>query len=311
MTRPPLRWALGGLYGLGAAAGIAWALRGAQWSAVGAFAEPRAVPYVGAAVACNVVGIVLGMVAWRTLLTAMSGPVPARAARRIYFVSFLGKYIPGRVWTLFAQLRLAGEAGVGPGAMAATFGLSLAVVTLTGLVAGAVIAPSLGVGAAWLAVPVAVFVLGLARPRWVIAPLVWACRLAGRPLHVPPDADRPLRAAFGVQLACWAVSGLHLWLLAVVLGADPLPALPAAVGGFALAMVVSSYAVVVPDGAGVREVLLALALGTVLPLSAVGVAVVASRLLCLVTEVGTASAAAFRGIVRTRIEVSHVDAHVR
>ncbi|WP_165985682.1 lysylphosphatidylglycerol synthase domain-containing protein [Streptomyces sp. YIM 98790] len=307
MNRRVLRWGLTTGYCVAAAAGIAWALRGTQWHEAGELVAPRALPFLLLAAAVNVAGICLGMVAWRGLLTGLAGPVPARPASRLYFISFLGKFVPGRVWTLLAQIRLADSVGVRPAQITATFGLSLAVVTVTGLVAGALIAPSLGAGAAWLALPAGVFALGLARPGWVAAPLLWASRLVKRELTLPADADRRLRVAMSVQLLCWGVSGLHLWLLAVVLGADPLRALPAAVGGFALAMVAGSYAIVVPDGAGVREVLLALVLGSVLPPAAVGVAVVASRLLCLVTEVVTALAVCFGHMVRTRIEVSHAD----
>ncbi|GJF31078.1 membrane protein [Kitasatospora sp. NE20-6] len=310
MSKRALRRCLAVGYGVCAAAGIAFALHGAQWSGARELLTPHAMPWLVAALLVNVAGIGLGMVAWRELLTGLAGPVPARPASRLYFVSFLGKYIPGRVWTLLAQMRLADSVGVRPAAMTATFGLSLAVVTVTGLVVATLIAPSLGVGAGWLALPASVLVAGLAWPRWIAAPMVWASRLVRRPLTIPTDVDRRLRTAVTVQLVCWAVSGLHLWLLAVVLGADPLRALPAAVGGFALAMVVGSYAVFVPDGAGVREVLLALVLAPVLPATAIGVAVLASRLICLVTEVATALVVCFGDIVRTRIEVSHVDIDV-
>lgn len=312
MRRRALRRTLAVCYAVAATAGIAWALHGAQWSAARELLAPRALPYVVLAAAVNVAGIGLGMVAWRGLLTGLAGPVPARPASRLYFISFLGKYVPGRVWTLLAQIRLAESVGVRPAEITATFGLSLAVVTLSGLVAGALIAPALGVGAAWLAVPAALFAAGLARPGWIAAPLMWASRLVRRELTLPPDADRRLRIAMTLQLLCWGVSGLHLWLLAIVLGADPLPALPAAVGGFALAMVAGSYALVVPDGVGVREVLLALVLTPVLPVSAVGVAVLASRLICLLTEVVTALTVCFgHVVVRTRNEVSHAGTDVR
>ncbi|SFD31792.1 lysylphosphatidylglycerol synthase domain-containing protein [Streptomyces aidingensis] len=300
MKRRVLRAALTTAYCLAAAAGIAWALRGADWETTGELVTPGALPLLLLAAAVNVAGIGLGMVAWRGLLTGLAGPVPARPASRLYFISFLGKYVPGRVWTLLAQIRLAESVGVRPAHMTATFGLSLAVVTVTGLVTGALIAPSLGVGAAWLALPAVVLAAGLIRPAWVAAPMVWASRLVRRELTLPADADRRLRSAMAVQLLCWGVSGLHLWLLAILLGADPLPALPAAVGGFALAMVVGSYAVVVPDGAGVREVLLALVLAPVLPPTAVGVAVVASRLLCLLTEVVTALVVCFGSLSLSR-----------
>ncbi len=49
---------------------------------------------------------------------------------------------------------------------------------------------------------------------------------------------------------------LHLWVIAVLLGAPPLLSLPVCVGGFALATVAGSLAFVLPDGWGARELVL-------------------------------------------------------
>ncbi|MGZ4591033.1 MAG: lysylphosphatidylglycerol synthase domain-containing protein [Actinomycetes bacterium] len=66
-------------------------------------------------------------------------------------------------------------------------------------------------------------------------------------------------------LAFWVVFGLHVWVLAVGLGADPLRTLPVAIGGFALAFSIGPLLVVLPAGAGVREAVLVVLLSTVLP----------------------------------------------
>jgi len=79
--------------------------------------------------------------------------------------------------------------------------------------------------------------------------------------------------------------------LAILLGAHPLPALPACVGGFALAMLVSSVAVFLPDGWGAREVTMVIPLATVLPLPVAGIAAVASRLVTYASELAGAALA--------------------
>ncbi|MGW5424224.1 hypothetical protein [Streptomyces sp. NPDC003943] len=87
------------------------------------------------------------------------------------------------------------------------------------------------------------------------------------------------------------MSGLHLWALAVMLGAPPLTALPVCVGGFALATAAASLVVVLPDGWGAREALLLLSLTAVLPWREATAVAVASRVVCTLSEVLVGGAA--------------------
>jgi uncharacterized membrane protein YbhN (UPF0104 family) len=94
-----------------------------------------------------------------------------------------------------------------------------------------------------------------------------------------------------LQTLSWLVSGLHLWLLAIAMGAPPVRSLALCVGGFGLATVVGLLAVVTPDGLGVREAVLLAVLATVLPVPAATIVALASRLVTTVGEVGLGGAA--------------------
>ncbi|OON32009.1 hypothetical protein BSA16_07950, partial [Micromonospora sp. Rc5] len=74
-----------------------------------------------------------------------------------------------------------------------------------------------------------------------------------------------------------------------------------AVGAFALATTAGTFAIFVPDGAGVREVLVVAALSTVLPLPAAVTAAVASRVLSTLAEVLTAGLALLTVAVSDRL----------
>lgn len=269
-------------------AGAAIALRDQGWGELRALVTWHRLPVLLAAVGINVVGLLAGMVAWRYTLRGLGGRVGWSLAAQIYFTGLAAKFIPGRVWMVLAQVRLAGRAGVAASATVAAFLLNLAVVTLTGLLVGALAGAALPTQYRWwLIVPAVAATVVLARPRMVATLAITGARLVRRPL---PDVDPDqvgLRPAIAVQFLCWGVAGLHLWLLAMLLGAAPGASLGVCVGGFALAMVAGSLAVFTPDGLGVREAVLALALTTVLPVSAVGVAVVASRAVCLISELLT------------------------
>ena len=47
------------------------------------------------------------MLAWRALLADLGKPLPVPAAIRVMFLGQLGKYVPGAVWAIAAQVGLA------------------------------------------------------------------------------------------------------------------------------------------------------------------------------------------------------------
>jgi uncharacterized membrane protein YbhN (UPF0104 family) len=89
-----------------------------------------------------------------------------------------------------------------------------------------------------------------------------------------------LRRAVLVSIGSWLVTGLHLWCLAMLFGAPTARALPVCVGAFALATAAGVCVVVLPDGWGVRDVILLGALSTVMAPHAAGLTVLASRVVC-------------------------------
>src|SRR5690606_23879756 len=121
-----------------------------------------------------------------------------------------------------------------------------------------------------------------------------------RPAPPARASDRSIRMSIVAQTLSWAVSGLHLWFLAVAAGASPLPALPVCVGAFGVAVVAGHLAVLLPDGIGVREAVLLAALITVLPMSTAGAVVLLSRLACTLSEIAVAAVALLIAQLRAR-----------
>jgi glycosyltransferase 2 family protein len=136
----------------------------------------------------------------------------------------------------------------------------------------------------WLLVlPAASLAFVMARPSLVGRAAQAAARLLRRELTAS-GSGRQIRAAIGWQLACRLVSGLHLWLLTLPLGAPVWKSLVISVGAFALATGLSSVVVVLPDGALIREMVLIGTLSQVLPVTAATAVAVASRAVCLLTD---------------------------
>ena len=248
--------------------------------------RPGALPWLAAAVAVDAAGLVLGALAWRYVLAGLGSPLGARATARVFSAALAGKYLPGPLWNVATSVHLGRRAGVPVSRMIGTYLLNSVVLVVTAAVVGMMTAPSLlGVRALWLA---PVLLLGAA--------LVWrpglaatSARLLGRVVRRPMpalrvDASR-LRTAMLLECVSWLVWGMHLWFITVVLGVGGASAAFVCVGGFALAAAAGALAVVVPDGAGVRELVLMAALSTVMPPPLAAAAALASRACCTVTEV--------------------------
>lgn len=262
----------------------AWALAGLDWSALGStLSRPAAAPLLLAAVAANLGGLVLAMLGWRCVLVDSGPRVGLRDSARIFFLGMVTKLVPGRVWSVLTHVRYGRAAGVTPARMVAVYLLNIPVGLLTAALVGLVAAPA--VLDPWvLAVPAAAVVAVFWWPDSVNRLVALTLRVLRRQAPERFASPGALRASIGFSLVSWLVSGLHLWALAVLFGAPAGPALLVCVGGFAVAMLVGSLVVVVPDGIGAREVVLVLPLATVLPWPSAAAVVVLSRIVVLISE---------------------------
>ena len=224
-------------------------------------------------VAGSLVAVLAGLLAsglvWRSVLADLGSPLPVRTAVHVFFLGQLGKYLPGSVFAVAAQMELGRGQGLPRSRIASAGLVFMAVLTASGLAVAAATLPLAGpaalrrYGAVLLLLPV--LAVGLAPPVLT--------RLLGLVLRVlrRPPLERPLSAAgigaaFGWALVMWACYALHVLLLAGPqhLGGDaarhaavlPLTAL----GGYALAWTAGFLFVVAPAGAGVREAALTLVL---------------------------------------------------
>ena len=234
---------------------------------------------------------VLTMLAWRAAVTDFGTRLPLRAAGRVFFLGQLGKYLPGSVWPVLAQMELGRDYGVrrASSAAAATLMLVLAAVTGTGVAVLTLPLAADGLLAEyrWVAVA-AIPLLALLVPSVQQRLVRLAARVLHRPLDLPRSSARGMVLAAGWMISAWALFGLHLHLLvASTCGCAPSVALD--VGAFALAWVAGFLFVIAPAGAGVREGVLVLGLSPVLEPGAALLVALASRVLLTVADLGLAA----------------------
>jgi uncharacterized membrane protein YbhN (UPF0104 family) len=252
-------------------------------------------PYMVAALAAGILGLGAWMLAWRAVLAGLGSPLPLRAAVRVYFVSQLGKYIPGSVWALVAQMELAKEHHVPRQRGASAALLAMASTVATGCAMAAVTLPLTSSDATrrywWLLILAPIF-LALLHPRIVAFTLNKALTLARRqPL--------PRTASLGTMVVTvawtavgWLLLGVHAWLLVRAAGGS---GFFLATGAYALAFTGGFLVVIAPGGAGVREAALTVALGPVLATGAPLVVALASRVVMTVADLAWAGSAVLLG----------------
>ena len=246
--------------------------------------------------------------AWRAMLGAWGQRLDPWSAARIWTVSSLGKYLPGKVWAVAGMAVMAQRAGVAPGAAMGSAVILQALAVGT----GAAVAGVCGVGALRQAHPEIVTVLVL---------LVGASAAGTALLFWPPVVRRVLRIAapeaasqavpagpaiaLGVvtNVAAWIGYGAAFWCLTRGLLPDTRLGLTQAVAVFTASNLAGFLALCAPGGLGVREGVFILMLqGPLGPAAATALAL-ASRVLLTITEFG--AAVPFLAFPRGRPRVAH------
>lgn len=250
-----------------------------------------------------IAGTGCSLLAWRRVLTELGSPLPVSAAVRVFSLAQLGKYIPGSVWPFLAQVELGREHGVPRRRSATALALTLMVSLVSAGVVAALTLPFAASEAArfyWWGVAATPVLVALLHPAILNPLLNRLLRLARRP---PLEHRLTLRGVVGVagwSVAAWIAYGLHVYVLARDLGGSGATLLPAATGAYALAWSIGFLVVLAPAGAGVREVVLAAALGGALGSAPVILLVVASRLLVTIADLAWAGVGVALGRAHAR-----------
>lgn len=219
------------------------------------------------------------MLAWRSILAALGTRLEVRTSARIYFLTLLGVYLPGPFWPALTGVHLGRRAGVPAARMAGGYLLSIVVYLVSAAPVAALLLPFGPAMSGWaLVLPIAIGALLYWRPRLIVVAGAWVARVARRePPSIATGSETRFRGAMLQQMLSWLVSGVHLWVLAVAVGAPAVRSLPICIGAFAFATAAGALVVIAPDGVGVRELLLTGALVLVLPLPEAITVALASR----------------------------------
>ncbi len=244
---------------------------------------------LAAAAAMVLASYALMISAWRAVLEGWQATNRLRYAQaaRVWCVSNLARYVPGKVWQIGGMAALARRAGVSPWAAVGSSITVQLVTVATGALITALAAPE------WKAHPWAVAGCGivaaatatlLAWRRGTSVLSRWMTAMIGRPLELAPVGQGALALSGVVTTLAWLAQGLALYLCAVGLIGPTRLGIWSAVGIFTGGSVAGQLAVFTPGGLGVREGVLAVWLTPLMGPRRAIIVLVGSRLMLTLTE---------------------------
>ena len=231
---------------------------------------------------------------WSTIVGMFGKKIGWFKAFRIAYLGQLGRYLPGRIWQLFAVVHLASKEGIRKEEATATFILSQLFATPPGLViiiaylffagfAGkyAAYVPVAWVSAACLAVSLAIIL----RPRLFESSLNWILKVIRQPtvtFHAEKKVGMKVLFFYFVTWNLYGVS-FYLFLLSILPGYDF--SIIEIIGAWTLAYLVGYWAIVLPAGIGAREAALIILLAPIIGTDRAGIAVIGARLWSMLGEI--------------------------
>jgi len=214
--------------------------------------------WIGAATVVVLLSFALLIEGWRRVMGAWDSHLPFGQAARIWFLSSLGKYVPGNIWSLTAMGVMARGRGIS--ALAAA-GSSI-IMQAVSLVTGAAIV--MITGAQLLGQPVLVgisvlILIGilLSAPRFLPPLTVWIGSIIGKEVAPPSVPATSIWTAAIASALSWLLYGFAFQLFVHgLLGAAP-GEISRYIAVYTAAYILGFISPIAPAGLGVREFTLA------------------------------------------------------
>ncbi|MFW5469411.1 lysylphosphatidylglycerol synthase domain-containing protein [Knoellia sp. CPCC 206435] len=249
---------------------------------------------LGAAFLLALSAPVFTLLGWRVLLADLGTRLPLPPSASVFFVGQLGKYLPGSVWSVVAQADLGSRLGVPRRRMGVAGLLSILLSVITGAILGVPAVPALLARSEdfrwWWFLP-ALLLLLLLWPRLLNSGVALLLRVLRRePLEHRLTTPAIALTSMWFVLA-WLGVGLSVLVLAHALAPERSwgSLVVSSICGFALASAIGMFSFVVPAGVGVRDGILALLLGALMPFPAAIAVVVVSRFFSVLADVVVAA----------------------
>ena len=233
-----------------------------------------------AGVGLSMLGAIASFFVWREILGGLKIEIPWSLSSSTYFVSQLGKYLPGSVWPVLMQM----EVGRSQGASRRT----MFVANIYSIVLNCVIGLSVGclflsiydrdlLNRYWWALLALPLLVALLHPRAISAVIDRLLEFFHQ-----PTLGESVRFSAEVRAAAWSIFswfflGVSLGVIASRIDGGGFSKLALCFGAMAFAWTVGVLFIPAPAGAGIRDVFLAVILSTTMSSSQSLAVILASR----------------------------------
>ena len=229
------------------------------------------------------------LLSWRGAMAGVDVKFSLPLSCRVFFISQLGKYVPGSVWPIVAQIELTKDRGIprSRSTTGALVGMAVGVVT-SGVVSVLLLLTTARDSLAdyWYVVAVVPCGLIALTPPVLERLLRVVGRITRREVTDTRLSWSGLGTAIAWSFAMWGLFGLHAWFIVNDLLQGDAPSYFLMFAAFAFAWLAGFLIVIAPAGIGVREAVFVLALGGALTLpDALALAILSRFMLTIVDAV--------------------------
>jgi len=191
---------------------------------------------------------------WRRLLVAWSADLSFRTASRIWFISNLGKYVPGKIWSIAAMSMMARDHSVSPVAAAGS-SILIQIISIAAGIGVVLVTGAQAVDRPWLAALIGGAMLASIAASPYVLPVVVrrTARLFRREVTVPALGSATIWGTFASAALSWVVYGIAFqFFVRGVLG-EAAGATTSYIAVYAASYIIGFLALFAPGGAVVRE----------------------------------------------------------
>ncbi len=239
--------------------------------------------------AFHVAGLAWGVAVWRLLLARIGARVGFLDLARVWFISGLGRYIPGKVWQFVGAAHLGAGAGLPAAVTVTSLAVHTGIFVIAATVTGVYLLPATLGDPAWVAVRVARWVapllLLLVHPAVIRTALALVRRFTRRDL-----GEWNGRWIDGIGLVVlatgsWVLTGVGFYLFLESITPLEGATVREIIAINALAFVAGYVVFIAPAGLGAKEGALAAMLSLYMPAPVAALVAIATRLWAIAAEV--------------------------
>jgi glycosyltransferase 2 family protein len=191
---------------------------------------------------------------WRRVLMASGEKLPFGVASRIWFVSNLGKYVPGKVWSIAAMTIMAREQSVSP-LMAAGSSILIQLLSVATGIGVVLVAGSQAVEHRVVAVGVLILLLAFvaSAPTMLPAAARFVASVTGKKIELPAIAATTVWAAALRSAISWISYGIAFQFFVKGILGNAAGGTLSYIAVYAASYIIGFLALFAPGGAVVRE----------------------------------------------------------